>query len=461
MRHEKRQTFRDAWPASVLVRDAVAHAQDANQPLGTVPFVAGNRMPRGPAVRSGITLLELLIVMLILLMVTAAAIPVVAPAMRNREMREATRLVNSFIGAAKTRALATGRPCGVQIERFNGLPFAFQLSQIELPPPYSGDMLSARTVGVQTLAGEPGMNTKNRAGNWPYVLWFRVAMDPATFNRSLIRIYDTIQLGSQGHVYTVLGPDEDEDGVIDPPSSESSPIMLELAFLSNTPILNNVFFPWPVNTGSASDPMDAAALSVNVPYQVFRQPVRTSTPPMVLPGGIVIDLSISGVGDQLFNVTKYQDFSIGMPAVEPIVLFDPQILFSPSGRVEWVSGADGKLTRATDPVYLLIGRRELMFDVTNRVDAKNIVFQNLSPVPNPSDTMPPPAENFWVTIAPQTGQVTTAEVAPNFQDWENKTGALGGTTLQDVINLTLHGSATHGLTGARAFARDSIGLGGR
>ena len=89
--------------------------------------------------RRGVTLLELLIVMVILLMITAAAIPIVVPATRNRQMREATRLVTTYLGAAKARAVQTGRPAGVMIERFNGNAFALQISQVEVPPPYAGD----------------------------------------------------------------------------------------------------------------------------------------------------------------------------------------------------------------------------------------------------------------------------------------------------------------------------------
>ena len=96
--------------------------------------------------------------MLILLMVTAAAIPIIAPAMQNRQMRESTRLVTSFIGAAKARAVQTGRPVGVVIERFNGQPFALQMSQVEVPPPYSGDIVGARLLVMPLPTGSVSTN---------------------------------------------------------------------------------------------------------------------------------------------------------------------------------------------------------------------------------------------------------------------------------------------------------------
>lgn len=153
--------------------------------------------------------------------------------------------------------------------------------------------------------------------------------------------------------------------------------------------------------------------------------------------------------------------NIGDVPDAPYVPFDPQIIFSPSGRLDYVTLGGGVLARPTDPVFLLMGRRELMFDVTNRGVAEDIVFQNLGPIPAAgATTPPPPAENFWVTIGYQSGLVTVSEVAPNFQDYENNSGLL--TTLEDVINLTLNGNPTAPIFGgARDFAKQSQSVGGR
>ncbi len=115
--------------------------------------------------RRGVTLLELLIVMVILLMITAAAIPIVVPATRNRQMREATRLVTTYLGAAKARAVQTGRPAGVMIERFNGNAFALQMSQVEVPPPYAGDIQrTQQTSGALPDKGQRDECNEQRRG---------------------------------------------------------------------------------------------------------------------------------------------------------------------------------------------------------------------------------------------------------------------------------------------------------
>ena len=89
-------------------------------------------------------MIELLVVIMIMLMVTAAAIPVVAPAMQNRRMREAARTVSSVFAGTRSRAIENGRPYGVMIERSNGLDFAMMLSYVEVPLPYTGDFASSR-----------------------------------------------------------------------------------------------------------------------------------------------------------------------------------------------------------------------------------------------------------------------------------------------------------------------------
>ena len=94
--------------------------------------------------RRGVTLIELLVVVSIMLMLAAYALPKLAPMARERKVREAARSVNVFLSRARSRAIETGRPCGVVFQRFNdtaGDPLsnaATMLYQAEVPPPYAG-----------------------------------------------------------------------------------------------------------------------------------------------------------------------------------------------------------------------------------------------------------------------------------------------------------------------------------
>ncbi len=157
----------------------------------------------------------------------------------------------------------------------------------------------------------------------------------------------------------------------------------------------------------------------------------------------MVDLSLSGIGSTLFNTRNYGAVNVGSPAPAPLVLFDPAVIFSPTGRLEWVTNpTSGTLFRPTDDVYFLIGRRDLMYDavVGSAPQAKDIVFQNLSPVPNPANVAPTPAENFWLTIGAQTGQVSVTEIGRHIQDYQNQTGNM-------LTTYDLHTSSTSSLAG--------------
>ena len=131
------------------------------------------------------TLLELLIVMVILMMITAAAIPLLAPAVQNRRMREASRMVSSYISGARSKAIESGQPVGVMIERSNGQPYAMTLSYVEQPPPYSGD-----TTGALCTVHPAGGNTFN-------------VNFVSGINQSLVQVGDQIQFGFQGPLYQI------------------------------------------------------------------------------------------------------------------------------------------------------------------------------------------------------------------------------------------------------------------
>ena len=102
-------------------------------------WIAG--MTRAVAARRrAMTLVELLVVVAIMLMLAAVAIPAMRPSMEGRKTREAARAINVYLSSARNRAIESGRPVGVQIERdiASNLSLAgVTLYQVEVPLPYS------------------------------------------------------------------------------------------------------------------------------------------------------------------------------------------------------------------------------------------------------------------------------------------------------------------------------------
>ena len=265
--------------------------------------------------RRGFTLVELLVVIFIVLTITVATIPVVLPAIENRQMRESARLVSGYLADARAQAMRSGRPAGVLIERpEDGTNGSFVLAQCEVPLPWSGDSMWARAV-ITPMGGTYDFDFAT-----PQISWLHQ-----------IRNGDLVKLNYQGRHYRIAGSPADDEG------------HLEWGSL-----------PWKLEAVTVGDP--PPPVSTNVPFQIIRQPVRTAAQPLTLPPGIVVDLDFSGVGNT-------NSFALGSESVI--------ILFAPDGSLAAVfSEASGtwQAQRLTAAVHLLIGRREKVGSLTGDVN---------------------------------------------------------------------------------------------
>ena len=67
--------------------------------------------------RHGLTLIELLVVVAILVILVAVVLPLARPALRGREVREAARQLNAFLGRVQSESIAQNRSYGVALVR--------------------------------------------------------------------------------------------------------------------------------------------------------------------------------------------------------------------------------------------------------------------------------------------------------------------------------------------------------
>jgi type II secretory pathway pseudopilin PulG len=321
-----------------------------------------------PNHRTGLTLLELLVVMIILVTLTATVIPLMAPAVETRRIREAARGTSAFIAATRARAIEAGRPVGIWFERMTGEPgAAVTLFVAEVPPPYAGPVAEA-AVAMKWVDQPPDSDG--------YV-WCLARMQtisgpsPQILPPKLVRVFDTLRVNYQGYDYQIMSPDSDGDGYVD--VSSSGIVVLKLRVRASGGSL-----PWP-RDGSWSNP---------VPFQIIRQPVRSAASPFQLPAGAVIDLDASGEDQELFGQNQL-----------PVI-----ITFTPEGSVDYIhhgeqsAAANSPLVwakhRVTGPIHLLIGKRE-----------------NVPAVQNPGNENWRDLTNIWVSINPRNGRTSTAEMA--------------------------------------------------
>ena len=330
----------------------------------------------------GLTLMELLVVVAVMVILLGAALPLLKIGLAGRRTREVSRQLGTYVELAKSATAETGREAGLilQVDALpeNGLPYVSQLYLAETPRPYAGDMVGARA----TIAG----NT-------------------ATFNAvesaqltSLVHPGDQIRFDYRGILYNITA-------------------------ISNYTI---------TFAGSPLPPNN-----VTLPYQIYRQPEKSSSAPMQLSTGAVIDLSMSGFGlaeESIFDKTTISSGVIS--EVESVA-----ILFGPSGEMTRVlvnriqtdtNASPATMTPITIPIiptgtlHLLIGGIDgvLLDDIAN-VNVGDDLETNIE---NP--------DNLWVSIGHQSGRATTAE---------------NGWTLGNPTSMPL----------ARQFAQSSEAMGGR
>lgn len=188
-----------------------------------------NKAAKYSARARGVTLIELLVVIMVMLLITAIAIPVVAPAIKNRQIRESARMVDVFLNGAKNRAIQTGRPVGVVFEfDVPGGSTAIQagnlnvggaaaytmpggstvLSYAEVPPSYTGDF-SNSTINVRETGATVISTTSLSIFNNQDIGWYQ-----------LVRPGDLIRFNGHATLYRIfLGEpyfDVDGNGIFTP-----------------------------------------------------------------------------------------------------------------------------------------------------------------------------------------------------------------------------------------------------
>ncbi len=237
-----------------------------------------------------------------------------------------------------------GRPVGLLFET-ETLPedttvrFASRIYVTQTPLPYCGDIVHAKVAvtAVDTTTNLATLAFVNPAYN-------------ASVQSLGIGWGDLIRLDYKGPLYEIVAP-------------TPTPITMATTItISGSPL-----------------PPDLATATYS--YQIYRQPERSSSMPLDLATGTLIDLNSSGFGlaGIQFGASSAISGSVN-------------IVFNPGGEVAYVL-IDGVRFEHADTVHLLVGR----------VD--NLLRENLT---DPDQNLIDP-DNRWVSISHQAGKVTVAE----------------------------------------------------
>ncbi len=380
--------------------------------------------------RRGLTLLELLVVITIMLILLAVMVPRLRPMMEQRRMREAARTVSVFFGAARSRAMETGRPVGVSIERLKIQPdAAVTLRMVEEPPLYAGDVIGAR-VRVRRLG------TTNR-----FQVLFATPGDVAAMLTQVVPVHvgDLMRFEYQAAPYRVLGLDMDSDGNAD---GDADGIIGDPGFpVGVNPVVmlveldpaEGVVPAWPAATPNAPWPPQGTGVgSRRLAFQITRRPQPTAAAPVRLPGRTVIDLTASGTDSMALTGPPLGFVPVDKDTVTPGVQ-DPSpviVMFNPDGRVSSVSYQDTPRA-VTEVLYFLVGRWERMPAESGGTPLAEDGLYNWQDI-----------TNFWIVVNPNTGLVLTAPLLGD---------TVAATGVKTPSNLIV----------ARDDARNMRGIGGR
>jgi len=349
-------------------------------------------------IRRGFTLVELLVVVSILLLLTVVVLPTIQPASESKRVREAARMIHVYLGAAKSQALETNRPCGVIIAREENLPQASTiLYQAEVPPPYAGNLTNA------TVRAQEWTFLSDGSYYWLNAFFVvKVRIRDGDLSSGLVHRGDKIQLNRQGPLYTIaVDPSNTQPTYTDFPLS-SSPDDPTIDFAPTDRNvdaggwIDNYALTLILEPTSASmlawpnvDPTDLTPIpsstppsltwSRPLPFEIFRRPAKSIARPLRLSPGAVVDLDASGFDyDAATEVPDRWSFAVLDTSANPLDPDDwvlksnvgaPIIMFSPNGAVEsvWCTYWDNSLgyyvygpVKPTRPIFLLVGKQKRM-----------------------------------------------------------------------------------------------------
>lgn len=421
--------------------------------------------------RRAFSLIELMVVILILLSVTALSIPLVTPAMSGRQVREAARMVSTFINAARNRAIETGRPAGVWIERLPGLrEAATTLYYAEVPPVYAGDFLDS-SVELFFVNGVPVSGNGPMNGNifnvgstdptckdyWNIVVprgrtvfnadaW----ASPNPLDQTVVREGDLIQIEGSDRKIPLKTVKMNIAGATSA-SSQGLWWYIYRGRNSDAPDgaynnYRNLNGEWQINWFDRSLPVDWHNLrrttvtpmnknAVGLKYRIYRQPIKLQSGSIKLPDGTCIDLGFSSItnGDSNNSGLSFHPRTGINTANNTIVPFwgkasYPQdetpiiLVFSPGGHVErlYIRMSEG-LTNATGKQNLQwvwggiepFGQVHFLIGKIEKIFPDEY-FETTKSAQENFDIQSKKnwldLENFWVNVNPQTGFISTAVV---------------------------------------------------
>ena len=353
--------------------------------------------------RSGMTLIELLIAISILVIISAILVPQLRLASADRNVREASRAVASLFAQASQRAINDGE-AGVVIERnpniFDGTTYYAGTSMFILRkvPRYTGadDDDFAERVRLESLEFSDDPND-------PMVHATDIFMPLPLEQEDLqiIRVDDQISFNVQPNIRFIIDMVTPEMDPVD----EILKLRLRLKSASPGFLIFDDIFPDPEVTEQkdpAGGPGDGKSQKKIGSYTIYRQPRKLVSSRIDMPTGYLVDLRVSGEVDGGSGTAFF-----GLDDRDPATVIDDELvassinyLFNSRGSIDryfyTIPDGGGGYVRSvrlpTQPAYLMV--REYS------TDDETIAAVMTS------------ERNMWVTVDPVIGAANVVPGVP-------------------------------------------------
>jgi len=338
--------------------------------------------------RSGMTLLELLVVVAILGLLASAVMPVIGGGDQVRAARAACSSITSLASQAQAQAVGRENPIGLWIEPLSAGQ-AIDLAIARQPDPYRGDTFDA-TVSLSGTVSSGTMQLMFSDGG------SKVTTLTAPSSPAFASTGDFIQLEGSPDKFALVCPN--------PPTFDGCKVRLRPEAGQTT--ANTV---WPTPTVEGTGTTWHA-------FSIIRRPAPAGES-ISLGSGMAIDLAWSGIGVQRFGqATLDGDGSAtGDPAddLAPLGRYAAgqsiAVMFDRVGAVGEIGFFNTTLSppNATEvrmplraPVYLLVGR----------IDRCGLGYRAAATDDAPGANWQYP-DSFWVSIDPKTGMTRCSQCA--------------------------------------------------
>lgn len=417
-------------------------------------------IPRSPLPnrqsRRGLTLIELLITIVIMVTVLAGALPLLSPNNNSRKIREASRQLSSLLSQAQAQAARDGRPVGVAFrETGTQAPhsgMALEAYMIAEPPPFTGFSEHSRvTVNPHQDKLTYGGNANGNGGTMfaprytGYPIWqliFSLYGVEDQIPPRMLRNGDVLNIG--GNVFLIVDDGGSTEGAhqIDPLTGYVMPTSRMIAI-------------W-LNSNGQQIPPGAKG------YSFARQPVNTSDQPLQFPRGIGVDLAASGADG--LNVPDQFDevLPIASSKTTPLTV---GVMFSPNGSLDRLY-VDGVRKDGVEQIYFLMGLFEngnseaqdpADYDFTV---GTSITDDELAQRRARINWLNP--DSRWVTVN-RAGRIITTDNYVSFNPRLSpySDAVTGSDHVKNLARLRLQLNGNSSNPGARQFAKNMINSTGR